>query len=221
MIPLFQSKRKTAAARQKRNLIVYSNPDSIIAEQFRTLRTNVHFLNGGKKSVLLLTSPSSSEGKSTAAGNLAVSMAQQKDKVLLIDANLRDPNIHFIFKIPNSKGLADVLSGQVELEEAIYKTEIGRLDILTSGHLDANPAELLGSESMEKLFREVLEDYDVILIDSPPVLEVTDTKLLANKSDGVVLVISEGRTAIEKATEAKKALEFAKAKIYGVILNEI
>lgn len=218
---MFQSKRKVAAARQKRNLIVYSNPDSIIAEQFRTLRTNVHFLNGGKKSILLLTSPSSSEGKSTAAGNLAVSMAQQKEKVLLIDANLRDPHIHFIFKIPNEKGLADVLSGYENLQDAVYQTEIGKLAILTSGHLNANPAELLGSDSMEKLFQQALEDYDVILIDSPSVLEVTDTKLLANKSDGVILVIGEGKTAIEKATEAKKALEFAKAKIYGVILNEM
>ncbi|ESU32070.1 hypothetical protein G3A_13115 [Bacillus sp. 17376] len=218
---MFQSKRRAAAARQKRNLIVYSNPDSIIAEQFRTLRTNVQFLNGGKKSTLLLTSPSSSEGKSTAAANLAVSMAQQKESVLLVDANLRDPHIHFIFKIPNDKGLADVLTGQAELKDAAYQTEIGNLAILTSGQLDSNPAELLGSEAMEKLFQKALENYDVILIDSPPVLEVTDTKLLANKSDGVILVIGEGKTAIEKATEAKKALEFAKAKIYGVILNEM
>lgn len=218
---MLQSKRRAAAARQKRNLIVYSNPDSIIAEQFRTLRTNVQFLNGGKKSTLLITSPSSSEGKSTSAANLAVSMAQQKESVLLIDANLRDPHIHFIFKIPNEKGLADVLSGQAELKDAVYESEIGKLAIMTSGQLDSNPAELLGSESMEKLFQQALEDYDVILIDSPPVLEVTDTKLLANKSDGVILVIGEGKTAIEKATEAKQALEFAKAKIYGVILNEL
>jgi capsular exopolysaccharide synthesis family protein len=148
-------------------------------------------------------------------------MAQQKEKVLLIDANLRDPNIHFIFKISNGKGLADVLSGQEELTNAVYHTEIGNLAILTSGQLESNPAELLGSESMEKLFQQALQEYDMILIDSPPVLDVTDTKLLANKSDGVLLVIGEGKTAIEKATEAKKALEFAKAKIYGVILNEM
>ena len=218
---MFRSKRRSAGTNPKRNLIVYSNPDSIIAEQFRTLRTNIHFLTGGKKSILLLTSPSSSEGKSTAAANIALSMAQQKERVLLIDANLRDPNIHYIFKISNGRGLADVLSGQEELWNAVYDTEIGNLAILTSGQLDSNPAELLGSESMKKLFQQALEEYDYIFIDSPPVLDVTDTKLLANKSDGVILVIGEGKTAIEKATEAKKALEFAKAKIYGVILNEM
>jgi capsular exopolysaccharide synthesis family protein len=218
---VFRSKRRAANAKLKRNLIVYTNPDSIISEQFRTLRTNVHFLAGGKKCTLLLTSPSSYEGKSTATANLAVSMAHQKERILLIDANLRDPHIHFIFKISNEMGLADVLSGQVELNDAVYQTEIGKLAILPSGQLDSNPAELLGSDSMEKLFEQALQEYDVILIDSPPVLEVTDTKLLANKSDGVILVISEGKTAIEKATEAKKALEFAKAKIYGVILNEM
>ncbi|MEH7884015.1 CpsD/CapB family tyrosine-protein kinase [Bacillus sp. JJ1609] len=218
---MFQSKRRAARNSQKRNLIVYSNPDSIISEQFRTLRTNVHFLTGGKKSTLLLTSPSSGEGKSTAAANLAVSMAQQKEKVLLIDANLRDPDVHFIFKISNNTGLADVLAGRVDLEDTVYHTEIGNLDILTSGQLDSNPAELLGSESMQTLFQKALQEYDLIIIDSPPVLEVTDTKLLANKSDGVILVISEGRTGLEKATEAKKALEFARAKIFGVILNEM
>ncbi|WP_423409226.1 CpsD/CapB family tyrosine-protein kinase [Heyndrickxia sp. MSNUG] len=218
---MFQSKRRAARNPQKRNLIVYSNPDSIISEQFRTLRTNVHFLTGGKKSILLLTSPSSGEGKSTAAANLAVSMAQQKEKVLLIDANLRDPDVHFIFKISNNIGLADVLAGRVGLEDTVYHTEIGNLSILTSGQLDSNPAELLGSESMQILFQKALLEYDVIIIDSPPVLEVTDTKLLANKSDGVILVISEGRTGLEKATEAKKALEFARSKIFGVILNEM
>lgn len=217
---MFQIKPRSMSINQKRNLIVFSNPDSIISEQFRTLRTNIHFLTGGEKSILLVTSPSSGEGKSTSIANLAVSMAQQKEKVLLIDANLRDPDIHFIFKIPNTVGLTDVLTGKVEFEEAVFETEIGKLAVLPSGYIAANPAELLGSEAMQDLLNDVLEKYDVILIDSPPVLEVTDTKLLANKSNGVILVISQGKTGIEKASEAKKALEFAKANIYGVILNE-
>jgi capsular exopolysaccharide synthesis family protein len=218
---VLKSKRKSRNIAQKRNLITFSNPESIISEQFRTLRTNVHFSTEGKKSIILITSPSGSEGKSTAAANLAVSMAQQKEKVLLVDANLREPAIHFIFKKENTIGLTDVLSEEVSFEEAIIPTDIGSLAILTSGDMAVHPAELLGSEVLQKVFQKALREYDVILVDSPPILDVTDTKLLANKSDGVILVISQGRTEIEKAAEAKKALEFAKANLFGVILNEM
>jgi capsular exopolysaccharide synthesis family protein len=217
---LLLSKRKKTSTNQKRNLITFSNPDSIISEQFRTLRTNIHFSTEGKKSIILVTSAKSGDGKSTTTANLAVSMAQQKEKVLLIDANLREPAIHFVFKLDNSTGLTDVLSGNASFEDVVYQTEIGKLTVLTSGQVASNPAELLGSEQMQELFKRALQEYDVILVDSPPVMEVTDTKLLANKSDGVILVISQGRTELEKAVEAKKALDFAKANIYGVILNE-
>lgn len=220
MRQLLLSKRKKTSTNQKRNLITFSNPDSIISEQFRTLRTNIHFSTGGKKSIILVTSPNSGDGKSTTAANLAVSMAQQKEKVLLIDANLREPAIHFVFKIANTTGLTDVLTGNSSLEKVVYQTEIGKLAVLTSGQMTSNPAELLGSEQIQELFVRALEEYDVVLIDSPPVLEVTDTKLLANKSDGVILVISQGRTDLEKAVDAKKALDFAKANLFGVILNE-
>lgn len=218
---VLKSKRKLKNSTQKRNLITFSNPESLISEQFRTLRTNVHFSTEGKKSIILITSPSSSEGKSTTTANLAVSMAQQKEKVLLVDANLREPAIHFIFKKENSVGLTDVLKEEVSLKEAIIPTDIGSLDILTSGQMDVHPAELLGSKLLQATLQNALSVYDVILIDSPPILDVTDTKLLANKSDGVILVISQGRTEIEKAAEAKKALEFAKANLFGVILNEM
>lgn len=215
------NKRKLRGANPKRNLITYSNPDSLISEQFRTLRTNIHFATGGMRSILLVTSPCSREGKSTAAANLAVSMAQQNEKVLLIDANLREPAIHIIFKIANTEGLTEVLIGKTSFEEAVRKTEIGKLALLTSGQMASNPAELLGSQEMQEMLQTALQEYDFILIDSPPVLEVTDTKLLANKSDGVILVLSQGQTELGKAAEAKKALEFAKANLFGVILNEI
>lgn len=213
------SKRKTIT-NQKRNLITFTNPDSIISEQFRTLRTNIHISTNKKKSIILLTSPKAGDGKSTAIANLAVSMALQKEKVLLIDANLREPYIQFIFKLGNEKGLADILTNNASFKDVVHHTEIGKLAVLTSGQISANPAELLGSEKMEELLKSALEEYDVILLDSPPVLEVTDTKLLASKCDGVILVLSQGRTALEKALDAKKALDFAKANLYGVILNE-
>lgn len=219
---MFPNRRKTSFANHKRNLIAYSNPDSLIAEQFRTIRTNIHFLQErGKKCVLLITSPGNGEGKSTTAANIAVSMAQQKEKVLIIDANLREPALHSIFKISNSVGLSDVLTGKTNFEEAVHRINIGRLEVLTSGNVPHNPTELLGSDKMCDLFQLALRDYDFILVDSSGVLEVADTKVLANKCDGVILVVSERSTVNMNAIETKKALEFAQAKLIGVILNEI
>lgn len=214
------SKRKSSS-NPKRNIIAYTYPDSIISEQFRMIQTNIKFSVADQKNrIFLITSPGSGEGKSTSAANLAVSMAQQKKKVLLIDANLRNPVLHTIFNIPNSDGLTDVLKGKITFEEAVCHTEIGRLDVLTSGINLVNPVELLGSQLMRDLLKVALQRYDIVLIDSYSVIDVTDTKLLANQSDGVILVIQSGKTLIEKADEARKEIEFAKSKVVGVILNE-
>lgn len=171
--------------------------------------------------MILITSPKSGEGKSTTAANLAVSMAQQDEKVLLIDANLRRPAVHLIFKLPNSVGLTEVLTGNTNFEEAVTNTEIGKLDILSSGSVTNNPSELLASQAMKELLHKAANKYDVVLIDSAPVLELTDTKLFASQCDGVLLVLHQGNTQIEDAAEAKKVLEFAKADVSGVILNEM
>lgn len=206
---------------QKRNLITYSNPESIITEEYRTIRTNIQFLMKEQKyKSILMTSPSLNEGKSTTIANLAVSMAQQKEKVLVIDADLRNPRIHAIFRLNNSIGLSSILANSSLVDEAIKKTYMKNLDILPSGPIPDNPAELLGSKEFNELLTTLLQTYDVILIDSPPVLEVTDTKLLANQCDSVVLVLKQGKSKIDKTIEAKKVLKFAKAKLIGVIINE-
>lgn len=217
---MFLNKRKTTSS--KRNLISYSNPDSLIAENFRGVRTNIRFLTGkGQKTILLITSPENGEGKSTLVANLAVSMAQQKEKVLLIDANLREPTLHYIFKCPNSLGFTEVLVGKTSFEDVVYHTEIGRLDILPCGEIPSNPTELLGSEALQEFLKERLDEYDVVLIDSPGVLEVADAKILAGKCDGVILIVGEGKTEISKIIETKKDLEFAQAKLMGLIVNEL
>jgi len=215
------SKRSEGATLKKRNLITHSNPNSMISDQFRTIRTNLQFLTKESKNRLfLITSPEAGEGKSTAAANLAVSMAQQKEKVLLIDANLREPVIHAIFKISNNTGLTDVLMNEETFEEAIYQTRIENLDILTSGSTSPIPVELLGNEKMPGLLNKLANSYDVVLIDSPSILKFPETRLLATRCDGVVLVLSQGKTQLEKITETKRVLELADAKLVGAIMNE-
>lgn len=220
MKPLAKSKLFNRS--KKRNLIAHSFPESKISEEFRKIRTNVHFVtNEQKHKIVLITSPNTGEGKSTTAANLAVSMSQQNEKVLLIDANLRKPSTHFIFNVTNSVGLTDVLTGKTTLNEAVIDSEIGNLEVLLSGKLPNNPAELLSSPMMKELLQEAAKEYDSVIIDSSSVLEVTDTKILASLCDGVLLVLYKGNTQLEKAAEAKKVLEFSKAKISGVILNEM
>ncbi|MGJ9459058.1 CpsD/CapB family tyrosine-protein kinase [Oceanobacillus sp. CF4.6] len=206
---------------KKIHLATYSNADSVISDQFRTIRTNLKFLMEEKKNrVFLITSPGVSEGKSTTVANLAVSIAQQKEKVLLIDANLRDPIIDRIFKIQNIIGLTDVLNGVTTLKQAISRTDIGKLDILTSGSEVSNPTEILGSRDMETILNDVSTMYDIVLIDSPTILKSTETRVLANQCDGAVLVLNRGKTEMEKAVETKRVLDLAHANLLGVILNE-
>ena len=206
---------------EKKTIIAHTHPDSVISEQFRMIQTNMKFIMLEQKSrTILITSSGDGEGKSTIATNLAVSLAQQKKKVLLIDGNLRKPALHFFFNTSNTNGLTDVLTGRLSISEAVFHTEVWRLDLLTSGLVPFNPVELIGSQRMQELLIKVKQTYDVILIDSNSVLEVTDTKLLASQCDGVILVTQNGKTKLEKAAEAKKVIEFSKAKIVGVVLNK-
>jgi capsular exopolysaccharide synthesis family protein len=206
---------------RKKNLLYYFNPESVIAEQYRIIRANINFsCNSQMIRTLLITSPSDGEGKSTTSANLAVSMAQQNERVLLIDANLRNPSVHSTFKVDNTIGFTSVLNGIASLDDAIYKTEIGRLDVLTSGPIPTFPSEILASERLEELFAKALGFYDYVLLDSPSILEVADTKILANKCDGVIFVLNPGKTKLKDTIEAKKVLNFANSRIIGVILNE-
>ncbi|MGN7938762.1 CpsD/CapB family tyrosine-protein kinase [Virgibacillus sp. 6R] len=197
-----------------------TNPKSPIAEQFRTIRTNIQFSSIDEElQTIIVTSSGPGEGKSTTTANLAVVFAQQGKRVLLIDADLRKPTVHYTFRTENHVGLSNVLTRQSTLEEAVSLTSQDKLWVLSSGPIPPNPSEILGSKGMHTLIEQAKNDYDVIVIDTPPVLAVTDAQVLANQADGVVLVVSSGKTERESAKKAKELLDSAKAKILGVVLN--
>ncbi|WP_341805420.1 CpsD/CapB family tyrosine-protein kinase [Priestia megaterium] len=202
------------------NLIAYNNPASPITEQYRLVRTNIEFSSVDKEiKSIVVTSPAPADGKSTTASNLAIVLAQQGKKVLLIDADLRKPSIHYIFRTENTKGLTSVLTNRFGIETAITKTGISNLSILTSGPIPPNPAELLNSESMRSIMQDLKNKFDYLIFDTPPTLSVTDSQVLSNKCDGIVIVISSGKTTIEEAKNTKKLLSNTGAHLLGVVLN--
>ncbi|MDC3423495.1 CpsD/CapB family tyrosine-protein kinase [Aquibacillus sp. 3ASR75-11] len=214
-------KRKNPSRNNVRHLIAKQNPRSPISEQYRTIRTNLQFssVDNEMKSILI-TSSGPAEGKSSTVGNLAIVFAQQGKKVLLIDGDLRKPTLHYTFRVDNRKGLSSVLIGENALEESITASDVPNLDLLSCGPIPPNPSELLGSKAMEKMLSHASELYDVILIDTPPVLAVTDAQILANLCDGALLVVRSKKTEKEAAQKARDLLMPAKAKLLGAILND-
>lgn len=216
------AKRKRPVNQSIRHLITKLNPRSPISEQFRTIRTNLQFTAvDGALETMLVTSAGPSEGKSFTIANLAVVFAQQEKKVLLIDADMRKPTVHYTFRVDNRRGLSSVLVGEHELEEAAIKSDIPNLDILPSGPIPPNPSELLGSNKMRHLIEEAKKLYDLVIFDTPPVLAVTDAQILANFVDGSLLVIRSKQTDQESAIKARELLEPAKAKLLGSVLNDL
>jgi protein-tyrosine kinase len=213
-------RKKNNTNNQGRKLVTDAAPKSPISEQFRTLRTNIEFsaVDQPYRS-LMVTSTGPGEGKTTTISNLAVVYAQQGKKVLIVDADLRKPTIHYTFQLGNTIGLTNVVTKQIDLLKAVQTTNIDNLDCLTSGPIPPNPAELLGSKGMDALLEEAYDIYDMVLFDTPPVLAVTDPQILANKCHGTILVVSSGTTEIDGAKKAKDQLNSAKAKLLGVVLN--
>lgn len=197
------------------------NPKSLTAEAYRTLRTNIRFA-GIDKAVrqILFTSAGPGEGKSSVVANLAVSISQAGKSVLIIDADLRNPSQHKIFNLLNLTGLTTTLTEDVPVFDYIVNTPFAGLDILTSGPIPPNPAEILDSRRMKQILDEMAQAYEFVLIDSPPVIAVTDASILAQTADGVILVLAEREVKKEFALKAKEQLEKTGAKILGIILNK-
>ena len=202
-------------------LITSSNPKSPIAEAYRTLRTNIGFASVDKKyRTILVSSTNPQDGKSTTIANLAVTMAQAGNRVIVVDCDLRKPTINKIFKKANSRGFTNYLTQKLPLTEVVQKV-MDNLDIITSGPIPPNPSEMLSSEKARDLWAELLNLYDYILIDSPPILAVADASILASQAEGVIMVTKSGATRNDLGRMAKEQLLTANANIIGIVLNEM
>lgn len=193
---------------------------SLSSEAYRSLRTSLQYSSVDRElQTIVITSSVPGEGKSTVASNLAFSMSEMNKKVLLMDADLRKPTIHKKLNLSNQIGLTDGIVHKLPLPEVIQKIN-DHLHVMTAGKIPPNPAEIVGSDVMAQLLKQLKEEYDYIIIDTPPVLSVTDPQLLALKADGTLLVVREGVAKHKLVLEAYQELEKVQANVVGTVLND-
>ncbi|KFF58429.1 chromosome partitioning protein [Cryobacterium sp. MLB-32] len=205
---------------QERPLIVHVDPRSPRAESFRTLRTNLQFLDVGRtERAFVVTSSIEAEGKSTTGANLAIALADSGSRVLLVDADLRRPKIADYMGIEGAVGLTDVLIGKAELKDVIQPWGRAQLFVLPAGHIPPNPSELLGSARMTHIIGELNRAFDVVLFDSPPLLPVTDAAVLAKNVGGALIIVAAGRTHKNQLKGAIAALTNVGTSVSGLVLT--
>ncbi len=203
------------------DFITHYDSRSPVSEAYRAIRTNLQFAGAGKQlKTLVFTSAVPSEGKSTTVANLAIVMGQDDKHILLIDCDMRKPVIHRRFGLLN-RGLSNCFAEDLPLKEVIQADVFPNLDVVTSGPVPPNPAELLGSKKMKALLQEAAEAYDYVFLDMPPVLAVTDAALMSSQVDGTVLVLGSGDISPDEGKQAQSVLEKVHANILGVILNKV
>lgn len=212
-IPLDKERRKTPA-------IAFDNDNSAIAEAFRKIRTNLHFLAvDNPPRVIVVTSSFPNEGKSTTAINIALALAEAEHDVVLVEGDLRRPRLNSYLGLVGSVGYSTVLTGQTSLDEVLQKTQFPRLSVLTSGGLPPNPSELLGSLAAKNVLDQLRERFDYVVIDSSPLLAVTDAAILAANSDGVLMIARYGETKREHLAQAIGNLNNVGAPLLGAIFT--
>ncbi|MFM2438013.1 MAG: hypothetical protein RLZ55_830, partial [Actinomycetota bacterium] len=200
--------------------LVALNQTSVRAEGFRTVRTNLQYVDVDEPpKAVVITSALPSEGKTTSACNLAITLAQAGSKVCLVEADLRKPKVAEYLGIAGSVGLVDILSGQIPLADGIVSWRRGLLSVIPSGPIPPNPSEMLGSRQMAHMLEELRNTYDIIIIDAPPLLPVTDAAVLARNADGALMVTRFGRTTRDQVRKASLVLENVGARLLGTVLN--
>lgn len=201
-------------------LITDRTTNTFVSEAYKSLRTNLEFSTRDEKvKTIMITSTQETEGKSTIAANLSVAFAQTNKKVLLIDADMRGSSQHEIFNTSNDKGISNLLSRQCQLKEATMSTLLGSLNLIPAGPIPVNPSEILSSDELSALLEELTDIYDIIIIDTPPILSFTDSQIIAAQCDGVLLIANTGKVKKEALFKAKTSLELVKARILGIVLN--
>lgn len=203
------------------SLVVNDKSKSPASEAYRTLRTNIQFSSVDSDiKTLLVTSPGQGEGKSTITANLAITMSQIGKKVLLCDCDMRRPSIYKMFNVSNDIGLTNLLKEELNIENVVHKYS-SNLHVLTCGNIPQNPSEVLNSQRMKKFLQEAVDEYDFIILDTPPVIPVTDAQILSTKVEGVLMVINSSTSPIEACKKAKNLLKAVNANIVGVVLNNV
>lgn len=212
----------SSADRKKKLLLNNKEIPFNVVENYKTMRTNLMFtLSTTRNKIVVVSSPNPSEGKSVTVANLAVSMAETENRVLLIDADMRKPVQHRNFRLKNNVGLSTILSGESTFEKCVHENKSGNFALLTSGVIPPNPSELLASEKMRELLELVQQKYDYVIIDGTPLLPVTDVMGLADEVAGVLLVARYGKTTFSEIEESMKKLEIANCNLLGFVLNDI
>lgn len=202
-------------------LIVEKKPKSIVAEAYRTLITNIYYSSSEKQiQTLLVTSSELQEGKSTVAGNLALSFAENEKTVIIVDCDLRKPSLHKKFNILNTCGLSDIIIKKESLENAIQKYN-ENVYILSSGTFTGNPASILSSQAMDNVLIALKKKFDVIILDSAPIQAVVDAQILSVKVDGTLIVVRSGMTNVKSVLEAKDLLNKVNGTISGTVLHRV
>jgi succinoglycan biosynthesis transport protein ExoP len=204
----------------QRPLVVHTEPKSPQAETYRSLRTNLQFLDFGEhNSSFVITSSLAAEGKSSTSSNLAIAIAQGNASVVVVDADLRRPRLASYLGLEGAVGLTDVLIGRVELVDALQKWGDNEMYVLPAGSVPPNPSELLNSPAMKKLILTLEAEFDTVIIDAPPLLPVTDAAILARSTRGAIVVASAGRVHKNQLRSAIGILESVEARVLGIVMT--
>jgi capsular exopolysaccharide synthesis family protein len=201
-------------------MFIYNKmPHSISAESYKSIRTSLKYLSVDKPiKTIVITSSVPGEGRTTIAGNLAFCLSESGNKVLIVDCDLRRPSLHKKFRISNLKGITDCLIDKDNLKDSIQELS-SKLSIISAGTIHSNPAEILDSRNFEKFLKDIGIDYDYIILDTPPLLAVTDASILAGKADATIMVVKYGKTREKTLNLGYKELTKVNAKVVGSILN--